>query len=47
VSAPVFTCIPNPGQTHRSAPTVHAIANSSNEVEFIPVSTVLPVVEEI
>jgi hypothetical protein len=30
VSAPVVVRIPNPGQTRRSAPTVHAIANRSN-----------------
>jgi hypothetical protein len=30
VSAPVVVRIPNPGQTRRSAPTVHAIANRSS-----------------
>ena len=29
MSAPVVVRIPNPGQTRRSAPTIHAIANRS------------------
>ena len=38
VSAPVVTCIPNPGQTHRSAPTVYEIANRSNNSKIRSIS---------